>query len=107
MVDSCITICDASQIVERLEEDREEDCENEAVEQVCFADKIFLNKIDLCTREQLDAATKKIREFNTQATIDEVQFNNKDIPFAQILDQDGFSIERCLEIDSELLNDVD
>ena len=50
-IDSCMTICDASQIVLRLEEDREEGCENEAVEQVCFADKIFLNKIDLCNRE--------------------------------------------------------
>ena len=64
-IDSCITICDASQIVLRLEEDREEGCENEAVEQVCFADKIFLNKIDLCSREELDKATAKIREFNS------------------------------------------
>lgn len=80
-IDSCITICDASQIVLRLDEDREEGCENEAVEQVCFADVIFLNKIDLCTREELDTATKKIREFNTQAPIDEVQFTNKEIPF--------------------------
>ena len=59
----------------------------------------------MCTREELDAATAKIREYNTQATIDEVQFNNKEIPFGQILDQDGFSIDRCLEIDSELLKE--
>ena len=89
----------------RLEEDREEGCENEAVEQVCFADKIFLNKIDLCTREELDKATAKIREFNTQAAIDEVQFNDDKIPFSQILDQDMFSIDRALEVDSELLVD--
>ena len=50
-IDSCLTICDSPSIVMRMEEDREEGCENEAVEQVCFADKIFLNKIDLCTRE--------------------------------------------------------
>ena len=31
-IDACITVCDASQIVLRLEEDREEGCENEAVE---------------------------------------------------------------------------
>jgi G3E family GTPase len=67
-----MTICDASQIVMRLEEDREEDCENEAVEQVCFADKIFLNKVDLCSREEIDAARKKISEYNTQAPIEEV-----------------------------------
>lgn len=50
-VDSCITVCDGSQIVQRMEEEREEGCENEAIEQVCFADKVLLNKIDLCTRE--------------------------------------------------------
>lgn len=50
-IDSCITVADSSQIVERLNEDREEGCENEAVEQVCFADIVFLNKVDLCTRE--------------------------------------------------------
>lgn len=104
-IDSCITICDASQIVLRLEEDREEGCENEAVEQVCFADKIFLNKVDLCNREELDKATAKIREFNEQAPVEEVQFTNKEIPFSQILDQDGFSIERCLELDADLLKD--
>ena len=102
-----MTICDASQIVLRLEEDREEGCENEAVEQVCFADKIFLNKIDLCTDEELDKAEAKIKEFNTQAAIDRVQFNNKEIPFNQILDVDGFSIERCLEIDDGLLSEVE
>lgn len=50
-IDSCLTICDSPTLVMRLEEDREEGCENEAVEQVCFADKVFLNKIDLVSRE--------------------------------------------------------
>ena len=31
-IDSCLTICDGTQIVERMAEDREEGCENEAVE---------------------------------------------------------------------------
>ena len=31
-IDACITVCDSSQIITRLEEDREEGCENEAVE---------------------------------------------------------------------------
>ena len=106
-IDSCITVCDGSQIVLRMDEDREEGCENEAVEQVCFADKILLNKIDLCTREQLDEATAKIREKNTQCAISEVQLNNEEIPFDQILNLDCFSIERALEIDEEILKEVD
>lgn len=88
-----------------MEEDREEGCENEALEQVCFADKILLNKIDICTREQLDEAKDKIRERNTQAQISEVQLNNEEIPFDQILNLNAFSIERALEIDEEILKD--
>ena len=88
-----------------MEEDREEGCENEALEQVCFADKILLNKIDICTREQLDEAKEKIRERNTQAQISEVQLNNEEIPFDQILNLNAFSIERALEIDEEILKD--
>ena len=64
-----------------------------------------MNKVDLCKREELDAATAKIREFNTQAVVEEVQFNNADIPFSAILDQDNFSIKRALEIDEDLLKD--
>ena len=63
-VDACITVADGTCIVERLNDDREEGCENEAVEQVCFADKVLLNKVDLCDEKGLKAAEKKIREFN-------------------------------------------
>ena len=104
-VDSCLTICDATQIVQRMEEDREEGCENEAVEQVCFADKIFLNKIDLADRETLDAATKAIRERNTQAVVEEVQFNNEELPLSKLLDLDMFSVQRAMEIDDAILDE--
>ena len=106
-IDSCITVCDGSQIAMRMDEEREEGCENEAVEQVCFADKILLNKIDLCTREQLDLAKEKIRERNTQAKIDEVQLNKAEIPFGQILNLKAFSIERAVEIDKDIMKNID
>ena len=82
-----------------MEEDREEGCENEAVEQVCFADKVFLNKIDLADRETLDAATKKIRQHNTQAVVEEVQFNNEELPLlpsasiVQLTDRSGLPVD--------------
>ena len=106
-IDGCITVCDASQIVLRMDEDREEGCENEAVEQVCFADKILLNKIDLVTTEELDMAKEKIREKNSQAKIDEVQLNKDDIPFGNILNIKAFSIERALEIDENIMEGID
>ena len=102
-VDACITVCDGTNIVTRMSEDREEGCENEAVEQVCFADKILLNKIDICSEEQLEAATSKIREFNTQAKISRVQLNDAEIPFEALLNLKAFDIQRALEIDNAIL----
>lgn len=106
-IDSCLTICDASQIKLRLEEDREEGVENEAVDQVAFADKIFLNKIDLCDRETLDKATEAIRVHNKFAKIEEVQFIDEESPLDKILNLDMFSIKRALEIDTKILTEDD
>jgi len=103
-VDSCITVADSTQIVDQLNDDREEGCENEAVEQVCFADKVLLNKIDICSAEKLEAATKKIKEYNTTVEIANVQLNNKNIPFDELLNQKAFDIERCLELDDTLVD---
>ena len=104
-LDACITVCDTSQIVMRMDEPRAKGCENESVEQVCFADKVLLNKIDLCNREKIDAAKAKVREYNTQCTISEVQLNNSDIPFEKLLNLKAFSIEKALEMDQTLFDD--
>ena len=109
-VDACITVCDATCIVDRLNDDREEGCENEAVEQVCFSDKILLNKIDLMNKmpdgaKKIKEAEKKIREFNTSCPIEHTTLNDEAIPFAKLLNQKMFSIERALEIDDALLEE--
>ena len=46
-LDGIITVVDAKHIIPRIEEEKPEDVENEAVEQLAFADRILLNKIDL------------------------------------------------------------
>ena len=51
-LDSVVTVADSKYILERLAEEKPEGVENEAVEQVAFADKILLNKIDLSTEEE-------------------------------------------------------
>ena len=43
--------------------------ENEAVEQLAFADGIVLNKIDLADDDELDAVEARIREVNPLAPI--------------------------------------
>ena len=52
-LDGIITVVDAKHIIPRIEEEKPEDVENEAVEQLAFADRILLNKIDLVKSEEL------------------------------------------------------
>ena len=69
-LDSVITVVDAKHIMERLEEVKPEGVENESVEQVAFADKILLNKIDLVDDEnELGKIEAEIRKINPAASI--------------------------------------
>ena len=50
-LDGIITVVDAKHVVQHIEEEKPEGVENEAVEQLAFADRIMLNKTDLVTDE--------------------------------------------------------
>merc|ERR1719163_1628283 len=46
-LDGILTVVDAKHIIQHLDEEKPEGVENEAVEQIAFADRILLNKTDL------------------------------------------------------------
>ena len=48
-LDAIITVIDAKRVVSHLDEEKAAGVENEAAEQVAFADKLLLNKMDLAT----------------------------------------------------------
>merc|ERR1719201_840281 len=52
-LDGIVTLIDAKHIEQHLDEEKPEGAENEAVEQVAFADRILLNKVDLVNEEDL------------------------------------------------------
>lgn len=43
--------------------------ENEAVEQVCFADRVLLNKTDLVDEKTLVTIERKVKELNPSVSI--------------------------------------
>merc|ERR1719474_614272 len=65
VIDAVITVVDAKHIIQHLDEEKPKDVENEAVEQVAFADRILLNKIDLIEdHSYLDEVERRIKMIN-------------------------------------------
>jgi len=68
-LDAVITMADAKHLLRRLDDDIEEGKVNESLQQISFADKIILNKLDLVTTEEAIAVKDRIREINKFAKV--------------------------------------
>merc|ERR1712224_159508 len=101
-LDGIITLVDAKHIEQHLDEEKPEGAENEAVEQVAFADRILLNKIDLVTEEDLERIEKRLRSINAFAPI--IRCCKSEVSEDNVLNIKGFDLKRTLEMDPEFLN---
>lgn len=103
-LDSVITVVDAKHIVERLNEKKPEGVENESVEQVAFADKIILNKVDLVEETaKLDDIEEQLKALNPTAAI--VRATHGDVSPKELLNIGAFELDRVLEFDPGFLDD--
>merc|ERR1719160_207716 len=68
-LDGVVALADAKHLPDRLDDDVEEGKVNEAYQQIAFADKIILNKLDLITAEQAISVKDRIRDINKFAKI--------------------------------------
>merc|ERR1719330_1510756 len=68
-LDGIVTLIDANHIEQHLDEEKPEGVENEAVEQVAFADRLILNKCDLVSEEDLARVETRLRSVNAFAPI--------------------------------------
>lgn len=103
VLDGIITLVDAKHCLQHLREEKPEGVENEAVEQLAFADRILLNKIDLVDEEALQEVELEIRKINRLAPI--VRTSHSRVDLDQIIGIKGFSLDRVLEADAEFLRD--
>jgi len=107
-IDAILTVVDAKHIVQHLDEKKPEGVENEAVEQVAFADRILLNKTDLVPDEKdLVQVEKRIKEHNKYAQIIRTQFKKEAPKMDQILGLEAFNLDRVVEMDENFLKDED
>lgn len=102
-LDGIITVVDAKHITARLDDEKPEGVENEAQEQVAFADRILLNKIDLVPNEEdLVKVEKRVRVHNANVQIFRTQQSKIDVK--QLIGIQAFDLEKTLEMDPEFLD---
>jgi len=101
-LDGIITVVDAKHITQHIDEEKPEGVENESVEQLAFADRIMLNKIDLVSEEELGEVEKKIKSINRFAPIYHTE--NSIIDPKELINIGSFDLERTLEMDPEFLD---
>merc|ERR1711871_957289 len=97
-----ITVTDAKYIIQRLDDEKPEGVENEAVEQVAFADRILLNKTDLVDESELGGIEDRIRKVNPSAQIFRCQQSKVDPK--NLIAIDAFDLKKTLEMDPEFLD---
>jgi G3E family GTPase len=101
-LDGICTVVDSKHIMDRLDEEKPEGVENEAVEQVAFADRILLNKTDLVSEDMLVEIEQRVRGMNSQAQIFRCQQSQVDPE--NLLNMGAFSLDRVLKMDPEFLD---
>jgi Ni2+-binding GTPase involved in maturation of urease and hydrogenase len=95
LLDAVITVVDAKHGSQQLDQNKE------ALEQVGFADRILMSKVDLVSDAEQAALRRRLERINPRAPIRAVHFGNA--PIDEILDIRGFNLNAVLEIAPEFL----
>ncbi|TDD34561.1 CobW family GTP-binding protein [Saccharopolyspora elongata] len=104
-LDAIVTVVDAKHIVQHLDDEKPEGAENEAVEQLAFADRVVLNKIDLVGAAEIDEVERRIRGINAGVRI--LPARHGDVELREVLGVHAFDLDKILADEPEFLQDSD
>jgi len=102
-LDGILTVIDSKNVLKHIDEVSAAGEVNECVEQVSFADRILLNKMDLVTGAEAQIVKDKIRSINSFAKI--IPTTQSKVDLSKILNIRAFSLEKLLEKDSDFLKE--
>jgi G3E family GTPase len=103
-LDGILTLVDAKHIIAHLDEEKPEGVENEAVEQLAFADRVILNKCDLASEEELVEVERRIRMINAKVQIRRT--TNSAVDMDYILGIRAFDLDKILEMEDSFLDEM-
>lgn len=98
-IDSIVALADCKHLPLHLDEKKEDGSPNEALQQVAFADKILLNKVDLVTPAEKKALKDRLALINKFAVVIETERSRA--PLGEILGLNSFSMESILGVDPD------
>ena len=105
-LDCIVAVCDAKHLCVRLDDEKPEGVENEAVEQLAFADRVLLNKCDLVpAEEELAKIEARIRTINPEVPI--MRCTNSQVDWKAVIGVGAFDLDRVLNFEPEFLTDLD
>eukprot|EP00527_Entomoneis_sp_CCMP2396_P009912 CAMPEP_0198138916 /NCGR_PEP_ID=MMETSP1443-20131203/2286_1 /TAXON_ID=186043 /ORGANISM="Entomoneis sp., Strain CCMP2396" /LENGTH=358 /DNA_ID=CAMNT_0043800873 /DNA_START=75 /DNA_END=1151 /DNA_ORIENTATION=+ len=93
-IDSIVCLADCKHLGQHLDEVKPDGSANEALQQVAFADKILLNKIDLVTVEEKNALKARLALINKFASV--IETERSKAPLDEFLGLNSFTMESVL-----------
>src|SRR5258706_6402378 len=98
LLDGIVTVVDARHGGDQV------DKHHEAQEQIGFADRILVSKVDLVDEEEAHYRMRRLRQMNPRAPIKPVHFGETDLK--NLLDIRSFDLDAIIDIEPDFLEDV-
>jgi G3E family GTPase len=104
-LDAIVCLVDAAHIIGHLDDERPEGVENEAIEQIAFADRIVINKLDLVDDAHVAEVEGRVRAINSFAPMTRTTHGEVDLD--AVLGIGAFDLTRVLDLDPAFLTESD
>ncbi|KAF0931041.1 hypothetical protein E2562_002413 [Oryza meyeriana var. granulata] len=102
-LDGVVTLVDAKHARLHLDEVKPKGIVNEAVQQIAYADRIIVNKIDLVSEPEVSSLIDRIKNMNRMAHLKRAEYGKVDLDY--VLGVGGFDLERIESAVSEESHD--
>ncbi|CAI7881879.1 unnamed protein product [Closterium sp. NIES-53] len=109
-LDGVVTLVDAKHVTRHLDAAEKAAAEgstevNEAVEQVAFADRLIVNKVDLVSESELKDLVERLQDINSMARMSKASYGKVDLEY--VLGIGGFDLERIeRDVQPHILNEA-
>ncbi|MCQ4042002.1 CobW family GTP-binding protein [Streptantibioticus rubrisoli] len=104
-LDAIVTLVDAAHVLQHLNEEKPDGVENEAVEQIAFADRVVLNKTDLVDEATVKEVISRVRAINASVQI--IPAEQAKVDLQQVMDVGAFDLDRVLKDDPQFLTETE